>query len=411
MAIVGRLLSHPVDVQWLPGLVVLGFFAKLIGSALRYYYVHIVYASGDAYGYYRTGMEYAALWRAGINPGLSGARGEGTQFMEAISGLVLTPFMPDFLGAFFIFGALSYFGQLAFYAAFRRWAEPHQLKPFALLIFFLPSYVFWPSSIGKDAVMLLGLGLATYFMVRALEGFAIRWLLAMAAVLAGVGLVRIHIVALFAGALFFTALIARPNMRPPGFALRRLLVVGLVAASGVVAIGAFQDRFGTDLLNTSDVEAFGDDVADRTSRGSVVEGGPVRSPADIPDAMVLVLFRPFVWEADNSEVLMSALETSFVLGLVIWKLPAMLRNRHRWRANALVVFSTFYVFAFSVAFSAIRNLGIIARQRTQVLAFLLIVVVALGFEAPRPRRRRAVRQTEGGTPDQAALEVAANSSS
>jgi hypothetical protein len=105
---------------------------------------------------------------------------------------------------------------------------------------------------------------------------------------------------------------------------------------------------------------------------------------------VFVLFRPFIWEAGEFQILLSALETTFLLGLLIWKFPTIYRNRKKWRSNSLVVFSTFYVVAFSVAFSSIRNLGIIARQRTQVLAFLLIVIIALGWDEPQTRKRRSI---------------------
>jgi hypothetical protein len=104
---------------------------------------------------------------------------------------------------------------------------------------------------------------------------------------------------------------------------------------------------------------------------------------------MFVLFRPYIWEAGEFPILVSALETTLLLGLLIWKLPAMYRNRRRWRSNSLVVFSTFYVLAFSIAFSVVRNLGLIARQRTQVLAFLLIVIVALGWDEPKARKRRS----------------------
>ncbi len=384
---VGRMLARPVDQNWLPTLVVLGFLAKLAGAGARYYFVRYVYASGDAFGYYRVGMEFAEQWRAGNPPGLSGNRGEGTQAMEAIAGVVFTPFMPDFLGGFFLFAALSFFGQLALYAAFRRWAPGYQLKAFAIFIFFLPSYVFWPSSIGKDAVMLLGLGLAAYCMARLLEAFAIRWLVALGLALAGIGFVRIHISALVIGSLLLTALIAKSRVWSPGLALRKTAVIGGIVFIGILSLSVFQERYGANPLDTDEIASFSEGVVDRTSQGSIVPGGAVSSPADVPEAIVLVLFRPFPWEGGDLQVRMAGLETSLLLGLLVWKLPAMFRNRKRWRSNSLVVFSTFYVFAFCIAFSVIRNLGIIARQRTQVLAFLLIIIIALGWEQKTGPRR------------------------
>jgi hypothetical protein len=42
--------------------------------------------------------------------------------------------------------------------------------------------------------------------------------------------------------------------------------------------------------------------------------------------------------------------------------------------------------AYSVAFSIVRNLGIIARQRGQVLAFFLAFLIGLGWEQKDPDR-------------------------
>ena len=392
MAGVGRVLSRPVDVKWLPNLVVVAFIAKLVGAGIRYYYVRTVYGSGDAFGYYRIGKEFALQWRAGEVPALSGSRGYGTQVMEWVSGLVMVPFMPDFFGAFLLFASLSFFGQLALYAAFRRWAEPHQLKIFALLVLFMPSYVFWPSSIGKEAIMLLGLGIAAYCVARAMEAYEVRWLVGVALAVAGVGFIRIHISALFIGSLLAAAVLAKPRSRVKGIGSRRLMMVVLVALIGLAAANSFQARYGTDLFSSAEVESFSENVADRTTKGSTVPGGPVSSPADIPGALALVLFRPFIWEASDFEIAISALETTFLLGLLVWKLPAIFRNRRKWRANSMVVFSTFYVLFFSIAFSVVRNLGIIARQRTQVLAFFVIIVICLGWEAPVEKKRRPTRQ-------------------
>ena len=72
--------------------------------------------------------------------------------------------------------------------------------------------------------------------------------------------------------------------------------------------------------------------------------------------------------------------------LTIWKLPAVLRNLRQWRSNGYVVFSTFYTLGFAVAFSVVRNVGIIARQRGQVLAFFLAFLVILGWEQKKEAR-------------------------
>jgi hypothetical protein len=157
----------------------------------------------------------------------------------------------------------------------------------------------------------------------------------------------------------------------------------------IIAVNLIPDIVGLELSNTDDIVPFTDEIARRTSEdGTVAAGDPVRSVVDVPGAVVLVLFRPFVFEATELQHLLAAAETTLILLLAVWKLPAMIRNWRAWRRNAYLVFCTLYTFAFAIAFSVVRNLGIIARQRGQVLAFFLVVVIGLGWEESKKAKRR-----------------------
>jgi hypothetical protein len=379
---IGWWMRRPIDASWLPRWVMLGFVAKLAGTVARYYMVTVLYGLGDSFRYYRVGTELAAQWRQGNVPPLTGSGSFGTQVTEAITGGLFAIVTPDLLGGFVVFAMLAYVGQLLLYAAFRRHAGQKQLKPYAFLIFFLPTYAFWPSSIGKDALILLGLGAAAYFASRALEGFEVRWLLGVAIGLAGLGVIRIHIAGLFVAAFALAALLSRVPMRgDPAVLIRRLVVLGGAVAAAALVIGLFPDLFGVDILSSQDRDGFTADVIRRTSeKGTVASGGVVTSPVEVPGALAHVLFRPFPTEASELQHYFATAETTFVLAIFIWKLPAIFRNLRRWRSNPYVVFSTLYTIGFAVAFSVVRNLGIIARQRGQVLAFFLAFVVYLGWE-------------------------------
>jgi hypothetical protein len=373
-----------VDHDWLVKWVMLGFLAKIVGTLARYYMVAVLYGGGDSYRYYRAGTDLATQFRTGYIPELAeqSQGGFGTQITEYITGGLFTIFTPDMVGGFLIFSAFAFGGQLLLYAAFRRWAGPGQLKPYAFLVLFLPTYFFWPSSIGKDALVLFAMGGAAYFISRTLGSFEIRWLMGLAAFLGILGLIRIHIAGLIVGGLIAAGVIAKmPKDTGAAASLRRLVVVGGFVAAGGLVLVIFPDIFGVDLTGADSLDSFTSDVVRRTSEtGTVAAGGAVTGPEDIPGAVALVLFRPFAFEASELQHFFAAAETTLLLGLTLWKLPAMLRNWRAWRANGYVVFSTFYVVGFAIAFSVVRNLGIIARQRGQVLAFFLCVLVALGWE-------------------------------
>jgi hypothetical protein len=169
---------------------------------------------------------------------------------------------------------------------------------------------------------------------------------------------------------------------------RKVLTLGASAAAVVLAISLIPGIVGLELSDTGDILPFTEEISRRTSEdGTVAAGNPVQSIVDVPGALVLVLFRPFVFEATEIQHLLAAAETTFVLLLFVWKLPAMIGNWREWRRNAYLVFCTLYMVAFAVVFSVVRNLGIISRQRGQVLAFFLALVIGLGWNESRTVRR------------------------
>ncbi len=95
-------------------------------------------------------------------------------------------------------------------------------------------------------------------------------------------------------------------------------------------------------------------------------------------------------------MLFSALEGVVLLGLLVWKTPTMWANRRIVRRTPYMILSLAFTSAFVVAFSSVFNLGIIARQRSQVIPFLLVVIVGLGWQrwSPSDRARAGTPQEE-----------------
>ncbi|MGA7098033.1 MAG: hypothetical protein WB245_10765 [Acidimicrobiia bacterium] len=398
MGAVGSWMKRPVDEGWLQSWVVLGFMAKVAGAFARYFMVQVIYGGiGDSLRYYNVGIDLAAIWRQGHIPALTGSGSFGTQVVEAVTGGLFAIFTPDLLGGFVIFSMYSFLGQLGLYAAFRRWAEPHQLKPYAFVIFFFPTYAFWPSSIGKDALIIMFLGFCAYSIARLLEGFELRWIAPVALSMVGLGLIRIHIAALVAFGLVGALIVSKVRVGATFMTRSRKLVTFAGAALAVViAVQLIPQVVGLELNDLGDVTPFANEITRRTSEsGTVASGGPVTSVLDVPGAVALVLFRPYIFEGTELQHLLAAGETTLILLLFIWKLPVILRNWGRWRTNAYLVFCTLYTLAFAVVFSVVRNLGIIARQRGQVLGFFMALVIGLGWsETKKARAARAAREAK-----------------
>lgn len=377
--VLGQMMAGDRDRSWLPSLLLAGFLVKMIGTGLRYsVYLYIYLGQGDAGRYHGIGTGLADVWRSLQVPSLEGSRGSGTRVLEMITGLLYTPFEPGLLGGFLIFAMLGFLGQVLFYAAFRRALPEGRLKLYAVLILFLPGLSFWPSSIGKEAVMMPLLGLTVYGAVRLFQQYHIKWIVVLAFGVLGSTAIRPHMGALSVGALVGAMLFARAPEKTTA-RVRRWALIAVAGVGLFLAVTLSADRFG---LNPADLELepFLDELARRTGQGgSAVEGEPIQGIGDVPQAVLRVMFRPLIYEGFSPLALASGIEGTALLGLVLWKLPAMVRNGGLLRRKPYLLYSLLFVIGFVVIFSPVLNLGILARQRTQMLPMLLALVVGLGW--------------------------------
>ena len=140
---------------------------KLIGACIRYAVVFDVYGgSADAKAYDKAGRAARGVV-PGRTPRLRAGSDKNTHFIEVVTGFVYTIIGPTQLGGFFVFSWLGFLGLYFFYRAFAL-AVPHgDHRRYALVLFFVPSLLFWSSSIGKEAWMTLTLGMVAYGAARA----------------------------------------------------------------------------------------------------------------------------------------------------------------------------------------------------------------------------------------------------
>ena len=149
-------------------LLFLALIVKLAGAVARYYVAFSVYGgAADAARYHRAGVELAGGFRHLDFAGMH--LRTGTSFIENITGLVYALIGPSKIGGFLVFFSwLGFWGLFLFYRAFTIAVPVGRRRSYALLVFFLPSLVFWPSSIGKEAWMMFSLGIAVYGVAKIL---------------------------------------------------------------------------------------------------------------------------------------------------------------------------------------------------------------------------------------------------
>ena len=388
VGLVTRSLPIDADARWLPTLVILGYWAKLAASVLRYWALEVLYhGTGDATGYHNHGFLLAPVWRSFHVPDFQ----PGTEFVQAFTGLVYAPHVPTMLGGFFMYATMAFFGQVLMYAAFRRVSTTPRLKWYALLIFFFPNIVYWPSSIGKESLMCLFIGITAYGAARLFSSYHLRWIFLIGIGLAGCAAVRSHIALLLAVSLTAAMIIGRAPPTDHARVRRIALLATVLIVLGVVvrftSIDMNIDLSGgiNQALLEEEIDPLFAGVEEQTSRGgSAVEGGAISSPLDVPEAVLRVVIRPLPYDATNAQALVnSLLEGTLLLALLLWRLPAMLRNIFRMWRSPYITFSLVYTAGFIFGHSGILNLGIIARQRSQLIPFLMVLLVELGAKVKK----------------------------
>jgi hypothetical protein len=391
-AVVGRVARHDADprvlrlLQW-------AILYKFLGTVARYFMVQVVYGgTSDANHYHSFGARVAESYRHFDFVHESG-KIVGSGAMEILTGLVYACIGVTRFGGFMFFAWLSFLGLILLYRAFCIACPQGDRRRCALLLFFFPSLAFWPSSIGKEAFMLLALGVTSYgaalLLTHRRGGMPILFL-----GLAGTAIVRPHLTLIAFLALMGAYIIrrpARPSLLGPlakGIGILTLLVGGLLVVSRV------ESFFAIDAFDTSSVSQALEETTEQTSRetdGSQFEAATPNTPADYPMAFVTVLFRPFPWEAHNSQAIVASFESMLLVVILIrsWKriagVPRIVARL------PYLAYSLGFVLLFSFAFASVANFGILARQRVQVLPFVIALAAAPVILRPARVRRSPQR--------------------
>ena len=360
-------------------LVILAAIVHIAGGIARMTLMLAWYGRGDFVRYFNAGWVKAeALRDLDPAPFLADGALWGTQFVERVSALVLFFVGPSLRAEFVVFSLFPVVGLLLIAVSTIRAFSGVNARRLVLLLLFWPSLVFWPSSVGKESLILLAVGLVVYGWWG--DGKKVKWLPMLAGLVLAM-FIRPHIAMMIAVSLWFADWLA-PMQRMTALRLGRGVLILTLA---VVVIFAALDQLGVEATQDS-MQQFADDRAARTAQG----GSEIASATGllvVPVAFVNVLARPFIWEASNPLLLLSALEVIFFWGL-LWSRRTHLRAMaSEWRGNRLLLLLvplTVVLILFYGAF--VSNMGILARQRVVVLPLMFVIAEA----APAFRARRAI---------------------
>lgn len=369
--------------RYLKQLLSVGLIARMAVSSIFLWMGFIVYGtSADSFHYWTIGLQIAkdfsiVGWSAFHPPYWS------TNLINTMCGL-MTLVIGDALPAIFILFALgAMWGSFLFYRAFEIAFPDGDKRLYGLLVVLLPSILFWSSSVGKDALAQIFIGLGCYGFAKFCRQPRLVPAIQCAFGIIGVGLIRPHVAAMFAMGVTFGYSFGRKHAGKTS-RLTRIFVIPLILAGTYFVVREAGRFVGVEDSNTQSSIKKANVLTKNTDIGGSAYNGSEPLPIRIAESPFL-LFRPFPWEIHNTMAAASSIESTALL-LLCWSRRRIVWSTVRQRPNAFVIFALAFCVLFSVAFAAATsNFGILVRERIMMLPVALMLICARGKQVPVKR--------------------------
>ena len=379
---------------------------KLIGAISLGILYHTLYAGDTNNYYYQAGIVYHAFgdsFAAGlelvttsgdVTPAIRKytdqltwfGHGSNEYFVIRVAAVFALLSFNTYTVIAILFATITFTGMWAMYITFAK-IRPQVYKELAIAVFFLPSVFFWGSGLLKDSLCLGALGWLFYAFYRG----AIERRSVLRCAIMGTGAVGV----IFAMKTYILLAFMPPallwvfNESTRGIQSKALriaakplfLSVGLlVSGYAFVQISAADARFDIEQIGAqSKLTAEYLQGVSKKEQGSGYnigeQDGTLGGMAKLaPQALVVALFRPFLWEARNPTMALSALEATYFLVLtlrIFWRVGFFKTMALISSTPVLTLCFVFsLVFAISVGISS-GNFGTLVRYKIPLMPFYL----------------------------------------
>jgi hypothetical protein len=391
-------------------LLMICFFLHMLGGPAQILVDnHVYHGVSDFTGYVHQGATLSTDFRA-FHFTTSGAHlrsvlGDGSVSIAA--GIVFSLVGVNEVAAFFVFAWFSWLGTIFFYKAYALTFPEGGRRRYALMLFLLPSLLFWTSDVSKEAIMMLALGVATLGAARVLARVKRGYPLVLLGIAMGVA-TRPNEFALLLGAFTVAMVFRRSDRQRAGRAVRRvgtlIFLAIILSVTAVLTLKFVHSNAGSigGVLHTANQNNSGKGVGFGSSNVPY-SSDPLLYPRDI----YTVLFDPLPITAGSLTQVIAAGENTVILVLVLTSLRRLRLVFRVGRERPYVILCAVYSAAFIYSFAALGNLGLITRERTLLFPFLLVLLAVpltpkgeppqFAWEQPRlSRRQRRLESVRAG---------------
>ncbi|MFT6442123.1 MAG: hypothetical protein ACJASM_001665 [Salibacteraceae bacterium] len=388
--------------------------AKFIGAISLGLIYQFYYGGGDTIAAYHNGG--AQIWKAFLESPLiafqlltAGKEYEGdtfayasrifsygdlpTYFIVRVAGFFSLFTLNSYYANALLFATISFSGSWALFHAFHK-LHPHLTKKTAIIVLFIPSVVFWGSGILKDTITFAAVGWLFYafsnvFLQKKASTMNIIILIVSGAII-------LHIKIYIALCLFPSLIIlfiTNRNKKIKNKLVRVLVAPILLILAGALSYQSVSYLGSINRLYSIDQFAHRAQVTAEWLRFvSNKQGGSYYSLGDSDDftnaglarnfipAVMVTLFRPYLWEVKNPVMLLSALESLAALFFCIYIIyNAGLHNVvDKIMSNPMVFSFLFFSVLFSFAIGASTyNFGSLVRYKIPMIPFFLMALLLL----------------------------------
>ena len=407
MIVVRRVTESEGGDLWLRRALTVCLILHLVSAPLQIWVVNHLYGGVADYNRYDSqGAILAGGFRHfdfSLAPaGLGGIVSNGA--VSIVAGVVFTLVGANQAAGFLVMSWLAFIGIIFFYRAFTVTFSGKGNRRYGYLVFFLPSLVFWTSDISKEAMMTFLLGIAAYGCARILAAQATIgcWLLILVAAV-GAAFIRPNEMLLEIGG-FTVAMLFRPmgsnSKYKAGRRTSSMVFMGIATGVAIfVTLHFLPGLHGSVNLNQISKNNSGTGAGFGSS-GVSYSSNPLLYPKDV----YIVLFDPLPFNAHGGGQLFEAAENTIVLIVLLKSLRNLRIFPRACFARPYLLMCAVYVAAFCYAFAALGNLGLITREATLNLPFLLVLLcIPRGPRGQPPRyvwelrrRERAARLRAAG---------------
>jgi hypothetical protein len=282
------------------------------------------------------------------------------------------------------FACISFSGMWAMYMTFAK-IRPQVYKQLAIAVFFIPSVFFWGSGLMKDSLCLGALGWVFYaFYQGAIQkkrlpksliiGFLAAYMLYATKVYILLSFLPPALIWVF----------NENSQRIKNAALRMIAKPFLLGIGAVAAVFALNNL--TEGNDSYDIDKIGEKskiTADYLYQVSVQQEGSAYTLGEqdgtiggmvklAPQAIIVALFRPFLWETRNPVMLLSALESAFFLFFTL-QILFRVGVKHFFSSIArtpVLVLSFVFALVFGASVGIIsNNFGTLVRYKIPLIPF------------------------------------------